>query len=273
MLPIGISTIPTQRTTDIAVLASRAEELGFDSIWVPEQHTLPVQVKNPVPRLWGDIVDPLIALARASTATTTLKLGTAVVVVPARNPITLAKEVATLDMYSGGRLLFGIGVGGLREEAEVLGVDYAHRWTQGKEAVEAMKELWTEDESEYHGKYYDFPRVYCFPKPGRRPHPPIILGSRAPNAFKRIAAWGDGWLPLDISAKEVADGRAALDRLARLNGRDPVSIEISVMGVPPDRETIEKYVDAGADRIVLGLEKTTGDQDLIELERVADLVM
>ena len=273
MVAIGISTIPTRRSTDIATLARRAEELGFDSIWVPEQHTLPVDVEKPVPRLWGDIVDPLIALARASTVTTDLKLGTAVVVVPARNPITLAKEVATLDMYSGGRLLFGIGVGGLREEAEVLGVDFPRRWTQGKEAVEAMKKLWTREESEHHGKYYDFPPLYCFPKPARRPYPPIILGSKAPNVFKRIAAWGDGWLPLNISAEEVAKGRAELDQLARINGRDPASIEIIVMGVQPNPESIERYAEAGADRIVLGLEGTEDQQDMPEMEKIAEKVM
>jgi len=272
VLPIGISTIPTQRSSDIAVFARRAEQLGFDSIWVPEQHTLPVTVEKPVPRLWGDIVDPLIALARASSATTTLKLGTAVVVVPARNPITLAKELATLDMYSAGRVLFGIGVGGLREEGEVLGVDFDHRWTQGQEAVEAMTALWTQNESEHHGKYYDFPLVYCFPKPSRRPHPPIILGSRAPKAFKRIAAWGDGWLPLNISAKEVAEGRAELTRLARRRGRDPASIEISVMGVPPSQKAIAQYGDAGADRIILSVDPEH-DDDLLELERIAERVM
>ena len=273
MVPIGISNIPTDRSTDIAVLAKRAEELGFDSLWVPEQHTLPVQVENPVPRLWGDIVDPLIALARASAATTTLKLGTAVVIVPARNPITLAKEVATLDMYSNGRLLFGVGVGVGREEGEALGVDFDHRWTQGKEAVEAMKELWTKDQSEYRGKYYAFPPVYCYPKPYAKPHPPIILGSKAPNVFKRIAAWGDGWLPLGVTAEEVAMGRAELDRLARLNGRDPKSIEISVMGVPSDRKSIEQYARAGADRIIIGLEGAEDDQDLAAMEQVAEKVL
>ena len=273
MVTLGISTIPTARSTDIAVLARRAEELGFDSIWVPEQHTLPVTVENPVPRLWGDIVDPLIALARASAATNTLKLGTAVVVVPARNPITLAKEVATLDMYSGGRFLFGIGVGGLREEGELLGVDFDRRWTQGREAVEAMKELWTQEESAYQGRYYGFPPVYCFPKPAAKPHPPIILGSMAPNAFKRIASWGDGWLPLGVTAEQVAGGRAELDRLAVLNGRDPGSIEISVMGVPADRESIERYARAGADRIVLGLEGEEDGQDLAVMEKIAGDVM
>ena len=273
MVTLGISTLPTARSTDIAVLARRAEELGFDSIWVPEQHTLPVTVEKPVPRLWGNIVDPLIALARASAATATLKLGTAVVVVPARNPITLAKEVATLDMYSGGRFLFGIGVGGLREEGELLGVDFDRRWTQGREAVEAMKELWTQEESAYHGRYYGFPPVYCYPKPAAKPHPPIILGSMAPNAFKRIALWGDGWLPLGVTAEQVAEGRTELDRLAGLNGRDPASIEISVMGVPADRESIERYAGAGADRIVLGLEGEEDGQDMAAMEKIAGEVM
>ena len=270
---IGVSTIPTERSTDIAILAKRAEKLGFDSIWVPEQHTLPVHVEKPVPRLWGDIVDPLIALARASAVTTRLKLGTCVLVVPARNPITLAKEVATLDMYSGGRVLFGIGVGGLKEEAETLGIDFPHRWKQGKDAVLAMKELWTKEESEYHGTYYNFSAVYCFPKPATRPHPPIILGSMAPNAFKRIAAWGDGWLPLDVSVEQVEDGRAELDRLADLVGRDPASIEISVMGVPPDRRAIERYLGAGASRVILGLETARDDEDLAEMEKIAGEVL
>ena len=271
MILRGISFIPTHRSTDIAILAKRAEGLGFDSIWVPEQHTLPVKVEKPVPRLWGDIVDPLIALARASAATTTLKLGTAVVVVPARNPITLAKEVGTLDMYSGGRVLLGIGVGGMREEAEILGVDFDHRWTQGREVVAALKELWTKNESEYHGKYYGFPAVYSFPKPAATPYPPIILGSKAPNVFKRIAKWGDGWLPLDITTEEVVHGRSELDRLAELNGRDPNEIEISVMGVPADPESIEQYAEAGADRVILGVGGE--ENDIATMEEIAEKVM
>ena len=272
-MEIGIATLPTERSIDIAVLARRAQELGFESIWVPEQPTLPVHLERPVPRLWGDIVDPLIALTRASAVTTTLKLGTAVVVVSERNPIILAKEVATLDMYSGGRLLFGIGVGGLREEAEILGADFPHRWTQGKEAVLAMKELWTREESEYHGRYYDFPPVYCFPSPARRPHPPIILGSKAPNVFKWIAAWGDGWLPLDVTVGDVEEGRAKLDRLAKQGGRDPRSLEISVLGVPAERTAIERYGEAGADRVVLRLEANDQGGSLEELEQIAEAVL
>ena len=209
MVTLGISTLPTARSTDIAVLARRAEELGFDSIWVPEQHTLPVTVENPVPRLWGDIVDPLIALARASAATTTLKLGTAVVVVPARNPITLAKEVATLDMYSGGRFLFGIGVGGLREEGELLGVDFDRRWTQGREAVEAMKELWTQDESAYQGRYYGFPPGVLLPQARGQAAPADHSGQHGPQRLqedRRLGRW---------VAPAGRDGRAGRRRTGR----------------------------------------------------------
>jgi len=269
MIPIGISIMPTQRSTDIACLAKQAENLGFESIWVPEQHTLPTQVSEPIPRLWGDIVDPLIALARASVATTNLKLGTAVMVIPARNPITLAKEIATLDMYSSGRFLFGIGVGGLREEADVLGVDFDHRWTQAKEATEAMKKLWIEEKSSYSGKYYKFPPLYCYPKPSRIPHPPIILGSKSKNVFKRIVAWGDGWLPLDMSADEIALGRSELNRLASEHGRDPKSIEISVMGVPANRDCIDLYASKGADRIILNLPFSDTGQEVINMDKIA----
>ena len=272
-MDIGISTLPTERSIDIAVLAKRAEELGFDSIWVPEQPILPVRLERHVPRLWGDLVDPLIALTRASALTTAIKLGTAVVVVSERNPIILAKEVATLDMYSGGRLLFGIGVGGLREEAEILGADFPHRWTQGKEAIMAMKELWTREESEYHGRYYDFPPVYCFPSPAQRPHPPIILGSKAPNVFKWIAAWGDGWLPLNVSAEEIQEGRVELDRMAAQVGRDPGSLEISVMGIPAERGAVQRYADAGADRAIIGLKTDDEGGSLEELEQIAEAVL
>ena len=147
---IGLSTIFTSYSIDVADLAPRAEEFGFESIWTGEQPILPVVTKEPIPREWGDIPDPFILLTRAAAVTTTIKLGTAVCVVTERHPITLAKEVATLDMYSGGRFLFGIGTGSHREEADIFGADFDHRWTQAREAVAAMKELWTRDKSEFH---------------------------------------------------------------------------------------------------------------------------
>ena len=272
-MKIGISTLPTECSTDVAVLARRIEELGFESLWLPDQPLLPVQTEQLVPRQWGDIVDPLIALSRASAVTSRLKLGTAVLVVPERNPLLLAKEVATLDMYSRGRFLFGIGVGSIKEEGAILGSDFPHRWTQAKEAVLVMKELWTNEESQFHGKYYDFPPVLCFPKPAQRPHPPVFLGGSAPNVFKRIVAWGDGWIPINLTPHQVKDGRAKLDALAKAVGRDPASIEVSVVGVPADRQTIDRFAQAGADRVIISLGETGEEGNLANLERIAHTVL
>ena len=155
---IGLSTILTEYSIDVAELAPRAEELGFESMWTPEQPTLPVVTEMEIPREWGDITDPFVLLSRAAAVTTTLKLGTAVCVVTERHPVSLAKTVATLDMYSSGRFLFGIGTGSIREQSNIFGSDFDHRWTQARESVLAMKELWTKEQSEYHGRYYDFPR-------------------------------------------------------------------------------------------------------------------
>ena len=270
-MKIGISTLLTERSVDVTVVARRAEELGFESIWAPEQNALPVHTEISLPRLWADIVDPFIALARASAVTTRIMLGTAVSVVPERNPLSMAKQVATLDMYAGGRLLFGVGVGALREQAEIMGSDFPRRWMQAREAVMAMKELWTKAESEFHGRYYDFPPVYCFPSPARRPHPPIILGGRAPRVLKRVVDWGDGWIPIDVTPEQIHEGRVELNRLADIAGRDPASIEVSVMGVPEDREMIQRFDDAGADRIILPLETAGEGDSLAQLERIADV--
>ena len=270
---IGLAILPTAETIDVAVLVQRAEALGFESLWAPEQNVLPVKTERPVPRLWGDIVDPLILLARASAVSTRIKLGTAVSVIPERDPLILAKQVATLDRYSGGRVLFGIGVGSGREQAQIMGSDFPHRWTQAKEAVLAMKALWTDEVSEFHGHYYDFPPLYCFPKPAQRPHPPVLLGGKARNVFKRIVAWGDGWIPIDVTPQEVAAGRAALDRLARAAGRDHTALTISVVGVAAERRAIEQYASAGADRVIVGLEAAGEPASLAELERTAAAVL
>jgi probable F420-dependent oxidoreductase len=280
-MEIGVSTFPTDYSIDIAVLARRAEELGFDSLWVPEHAILPVGAKTPwpgsaegvMPKEYADIADPFVALGRASAVTTGLKLGTAIVLVPERNPLVLAKEVATLDMYSGGRFIMGIGAGWLREESDIMGVDFDHRWTQTKEAVLAMKELWTKTESEYHGKYYDFPPVYSFPRPVQRPHPPVLLGGMARNVFKRIAEWGDGWIPNRVTPEEVAAGRAKLDELATVAGRDPASIPISVFGQQPDPGLVERFFDAGAARVTVRLPVMGERESLVELERMASLLL
>ena len=270
---IGLSTILTEYSIDVADLAPRVEELGFESIWTPEQPTLPVVTETPIPREWGDITDPFVLLSRAAAVTTTLKLGTAVCVVTERHPVSLAKTVATLDMYSSGRFLFGIGTGSIREQANIFGTDFDHRWTQARESVAAMKELWTKEQSEFHGKYYDFPPVYCYPKPKQKPHPPILLGSHVPQVFKRIVDYADGWVPIEIPPERVSDARAELDSLARAAGRDPRSIDITVAGVPTEPDAIKQYERAGADRVLVGLSTAGREESLAELDRLASAVL
>ncbi len=280
-MSIGTSTPLPAYTIDPAFMAKKAEELGFDSIWYAEHPAVPVHSDSPFPATGGEIpwtyshfTDPYIALARASGATTTIKLGTGITLVPERNPLLLAKEIATLDRFSGGRFMFGVGTGWLREETEIMGGDFDHRWTQTREAIEVMKELWTKDEAEYHGRYYDFPAVRSFPKPAQQPHPPVILGGLARNVLRRIIAHADGWLPNRITPAEVEEGRAKLDAMAAEAGRDPKSITISVFGQPAERELVQSFLNAGADRVIVRpdhveTEAAMGDQ----LERMAEAVL
>ena len=277
---IGTSVPLPAYTIDPAFMARKAEELGFDSIWYAEHPILPVDSDSPfpsggpIPETYAHFSDPYISLARASAVTTTIKLATGITLVPERNPLVLAKAIATLDRYSGGRFMFGIGAGWNREETEIMGGDFDHRWTQTREAVAVLKELWTKDEAEFHGRYYDFPPVKCNPKPVQDPHPPVILGGMARNVLRRVATWGDGWMPNRISPADLERSRATLDNLAAELGRDPASLTITVYGQEPNLEELRSLFDAGADRVVVRpdfveTEAEMGDQ----LERIAEAVI
>jgi probable F420-dependent oxidoreductase len=272
--------LSTAYSADPALLAKRAEELGFDSLWLPEHPIFPVTTVSPfplggpIPPFYAEIIDPFVGLARASAVTQTLKLGTGICLVPERNPLLLAKEIATLDYFSGGRFIFGIGAGWVKEETEIMGGDFAHRWTQTHDAIMAMKALWTKEEAEYHGRYYDFPPVRSFPKPAQKPHPPIFLGSvTSPNVFKRIVAWGDGWMPVGVSLEQIKHGREALNELAAQAGRDPRSIQIVAFFVPPDPEAVKAFEEAGADTALVALETSGEKAALRKLEEIAQRVL
>ena len=272
--------LSTAYSIDPAVLAKRAEELGFDSLWLPEHPIFPVTTVSPfplggpIPHFYAEIIDPFVGLARASAVTQTIKLGTGICLVPERNPLLLAKEIATLDHFSGGRFIFGIGAGWVKEETEIMGGDFAHRWTQTQEAIMAMKALWTKEEAEYHGRYYAFPPVRSFPKPAQKPHPPIFLGSvTSPNVFKRIVAWGDGWMPVGVSLEQIKHGREALNELAAQAGRDPRSIQIVAFFVPPEPEAVKAFEDAGADTALIALETSGEKEALSKLEEIAQRVL
>lgn len=278
---VGTSVPLPAYTIDPAFMAKKAEELGFESIWYAEHPAVPVHSDSPFPATGGEIpwtyshfTDPYIALARASAVTSTIKLGTGITLVPERNPLLLAKEISALDLYSGGRFLFGIGTGWLREETELMGGDFPHRWTQTREAIEVMKELWTKEEAEYHGRYFDFPPVKSYPKPAQKPHPPIIIGGLAKNVLQRIVAHADGWLPNRITPAEVETSRGLLNDMATAAGRDPESITISVYGQVPERGVVKSLLDAGADRVVVRPEFVETEAEMGEqLERMAEAVL
>ena len=273
---IGTSVPLPAYTIDPAFMAKKAEELGFESIWYAEHPAVPVHSNSPFPATGGEIpwtyshfTDPYIALARASGVTRTIKLGTGITLVPERNPLLLAKEIASLDLFSGGRFMFGIGTGWLREETEIMGGNFERRWSQTRDAILAMKALWTQDEAEYHGPFYDFPPVRSFPKPSQKPHPPVLLGGSARNVFQRVVEWGDGWMPVRATPDDIEKGRASLSELATAAGRDPSAIDVTVFGEDSDREAIQRFEAAGADRVIVRLSSTVDETALTELERMA----
>ena len=284
---------------DPAFCGRIAEELGFESIWYPDHPILPVSTTanyrhlgakgsahrwdrdssvptdGSIPDVYAHFPDPLISLATASAATTRLMLGTGIILVPERNPLLLAKEVATLDRLSGGRLLLGVGTGWIREETEIMGGDPDHRWGQTREAILAMKELWTNEPAEFHGRFYDFPLVRSNPKPLSDPYSPVLIGGETQRAFERIVEWGDGWLPWSLTPQGVAEGRRKLETLASDAGRDPAAITTTVYGILPRRELVRSFFDAGADRVVVRRETTVnGESEMAaDLERIAEEVL
>ena len=288
MVNVGICLLLTEHDFDIVGLARKVEELGFDSLWAPEHGVVPADFSvgsagaaAGATSAYSDgrinqIMDPMVYLAAAASATTKVRLGTGICLVPERNPIRLAKEVATLDLVSGGRFIFGIGAGWLQGEAEVLGADFPRRWAQTREYVYAMKELWTEQVSEFHGRWVDFPPIICNPKPVQQPHPPVMIGGELQRAAQRVADYGDGWLPRARNTSvyndpgKLPEARSHIEELFRANGRDPSMLNITMWDAPPDREQNRRFFDAGADRIVHML-TTRGERETLEhLERVAE---
>jgi probable F420-dependent oxidoreductase len=168
-----------------------------------------------------------------------------------RDPIVTAKEVASLDVLSGGRFLFGVGAGWLKEEMILMGADYPRRWAQVKDKIAAMKRIWMADEASHSGEFVRFPAIKAEPKPVQKPHPPIHLGGNHPHSFRRVGEWADGWIPLRITPEEAKSGREKIAEHARSTGRDGSRIEVSIFGGPPDQAAQRAYGEAGVDRYVV----------------------
>src|SRR5271154_6679216 len=255
----------TEKTGNAGAIAHEAENLGFESFWVAEHLVMPVSYSTwyargkdgKVPEFYASLIDPFIALATAAATTTTIKLGTGICLLPERNVIETAKAVASLDLYSGGRFIFGVGAGWFPEEAAIMGVDFKRRWLHLRESVEALRELWTKEEASYAGEIIKFPPVRLFPKPVQKPYPPIFLGAHDPGpALKRVARWADGWMPGGLSPEKAAEYIPQVKRMARENGRDPERIEFSVMlglgaQAAPSADALKRYAAAGVSRVII----------------------
>ena len=216
-----------------------------------------------------------MALTAAALATTRLKVATGICLIIERDPITTAKEVASLDRLSDGRFIFGIGGGWNAEEMENHGTNFKKRWRLLRERILAMKEIWTKEEAEFHGDLVDFDKVWAHPKPVQQPHPPIIMGGDAPTTFDRVIEFCDGWMPISGRTgpgPSLPEKISDLRRRAGEAGRDPKSISVSIFGARPDREAVEKLEEAGVDRAIFPLPSAERETVLPLLDRYAELV-
>lgn len=258
-IKIGVQFYVTGYTVDAVTFATAAEDAGFESFWVPEHGVIPTKpsIAYPltggrIPDVYAQMADPFVLLSFAAAVTKKIKLGTGVCLVPEHHPLILAKTVATLDNFSGGRVLFGIGTGWLPEVTAYLNAHPDRPWRYTRETVEAMRALWSKGKAAYDGELVSFPEVYCDPRPAQQPHPPVIIGARPSDlALRRIAKWGDGWLAMDITPDELAERRKALMVECERIGRDPSEIEISVGVRDPSPRYQDAYGEAGADRLVV----------------------
>lgn len=284
-MKIGLTMPFTAGTVRPAQYARIAEALGFDSLWIPEHPAYPGHTSTrfpggtgTIPEVYSQMADQLVSLSMAAAVTTRLKLATGICLVAEHNPIRLAKQLSTLDLFSDGRLIFGIGGGWLREESAIFGVDFPRRWTQTAEMIAAMRKIWSQAETSFEGRYLKFGPIVSYPKPARRNGPPVVIGSRDPDALKRIAAWADGWCPLRLAPAELRAELQVLRAQCESNGREFNKLEISVVtSVPGDRrqvqETLRDYAEAGAHRLVVGWKTLAPDVYERELHRLASLYL
>ena len=276
-MQLGIHSSFHTGSVDLAGFAARCEELGFESLWLPEHTVIPVNPSVgpggatgvPIPDSYVLMVDPLIGLTIAAAATSRLHLGTGVCLIPEHHPIDLAKRISSLDFYSSGRFILGVGAGWQPEESAALGGDFEHRWAQTEESVAIMKKLWTEDEPEHAGRYYRFPPLKFHPRPVQQPGPPVLLGGSSKRVFRRVAAWADGWAPWMIGPEDLAAGRRELDRECERVGRDSATASITVFLSGSDPSDVAAYAQAGADRIVFVVASTPDRDPLGRVEGIA----
>ena len=279
-MKIGVFYFSVDYGIDIVELAKEAEQRGFESLWLPEHTHIPVSRKTPypaggaLPEQYWHTLDPFGALCAAAAVTTKLKLGTGICLIIERDTINTAREAATVDHVSGGRFIFGVGGGWNVEEMADHGTDATKRWSVLRDRVAAVRAIWTQDEPEFHGKFVNFDKIWCWPKPVQKPGPPIVIGGLSKHGMHRAADYGDGWLPIDVG--QGPDGMrpwiAQLRERAEKNGRDPDSVKVSVYGIRPHPETIAKYRELGVERVLFALKSQPRDEVLPRLDKLQALL-
>ena len=276
-MEFGVTIFLTDRSIGPAEVAREAESRGFTSLFLPEHTHIPTSratpapMGEPLPESYWHILDPFVALTVAASVTQMLRLGTGICLVAQRDPFVTAKEVATLDMLSGGRFEFGIGFGWNVEEIEDHGVSFPQRRAVGRENVLAMTKLWSDDVASFDGEHVRFEPSWAWPKPAQRPRPPILIGGQGgPVLFRHVAEYADGWMP--VGARGVAKNAPALRSMAEQAGRDPASLRIVPLGTIPEASKLEYLQGLGITEIVLNLPSAGRDEVLQVLDDHAKIV-
>ena len=276
MAKFGIVMFATDYSIQPAALARACEERGFESLFFPEHTHIPASRKTPypgggeLPKEYSHTHDPFVALAAAGAVTRNLKLGTGVCLVVERDPITLAKEVATLDFITGGRLLFGIGGGWNIEEMQNNGVaEPKRRWKLVKEKILAMREIWSKENAQFHGEFVNFDPIWSYPKPAQPGGPPVLMGSQSARAIERTAVYCDGWLPINNPRVDFAQKVKELREAEQRRGRKNLSL--SLFGGPSKEEHVANFIKLGFERFLYWVPPAPADTVLPLLDRHAQL--
>ncbi len=277
---IGVEIFPSDQTMQPVEVARAVEERGFESLWFPEHSHIPTSRATPwggragappLPDFYARTHDPFVALAAAAAVTTTLRLATGICLVAQRDPLHTAKQVASVDLISQGRFLFGVGYGWNKEEMAQHGTAYGQRRAILRENLLAMKSLWTEEEASFDGDHVQIEPSWAWPKPVQFPNPPIILGGDAgPKTAAHIAELCDGWMP--IGGRHALEKWVEIERACEAIGRDPSTVEIGMFAAPPDEAKLAHLATQGVRRAVLGLPQGPASEVLEALDRYAPLV-
>jgi probable F420-dependent oxidoreductase len=276
-MKLGIAIFPTDQSISPVELARAAEGEGFESFWVPEHTHIPLAEtafpgdRGEVQEMYKRVLDPFVALGAVAAATSTIRIATGICLVIERDPIVTAKEVATVDLLSGGRFLFGVGGGWNRTEMRNHGTDPKTRFSLMRERIEAMKVIWRDDTPEYHGRFVDFDPIYCWPKPVQKPHPPVLVGGNAPRVLERVVSYGDGWMPSAVPPDALAERMKELASLAEAAGRDP--IPVTAFGCKPEPRAVQRYAEVGVERCVFWVPSEPADVVLPLVKEFAALAM